>query len=758
MININQKDFSNSPASGKRPSYSYGPKEILPPAIVSVITPFFNTVDIFHETATSLFNQSFQNWEWIIVDDGSTDQLALNQLADVAKQDSRITVIWQENAGPSAARNTAFKNSIGTYICLLDSDDLLEPTYIEKCIWFLESQPEFAFCNSWSVTFGDENFLWTAGFERGKNHIDANSGPPISVIRRKAFETVKGFNETIRKGHEDWDFWLALAKKGLWGYTLQEYLEWYRRSLKGRFCQIMSEPAVNHEFEQYIHDTYDDIRSSFPDPKLKFPQPYEDINTHIPFSNLLDKPDSVKRILFLLPWMVTGGADKVNLDWVRGLSENGYQVTICTTLQSHNDWLPEFAKITSDIFDLTKFLHQSDVPRFLNYLIGSRQIDIVLISGSTMGYHLLPYLRSSCPSVTFVDLCHVEEPHWLNGGHPRFGAGYQEMLDLNIVTTSHLRDWMTDRGSDPERIKVCYTGINTKSIHNISQRRDDIRKELGITSDLPVIVFAGRICRQKRPQLLAEILQRLVAEKTIFKCFIIGEGELKPLLSKLITDFSIGPYVEMLGTVGHARWLELLAAADIFLMPSEYEGISVALYESLAMDNVVPVMSNVGGQSEIIDSDCGYLIPQDDNELQRYVSAIDYLIKNPSARREISRNGVIRVNTHYTHHDTILKLLEIFRIADANFKQAPRPTLQRGFALEMANMAIEYKRLSSVADVLWSQSRPNATTSQPAVDLTGVFNLLTLISRTGIGSSILKSNTLCRIGQWLYDKLQSHQQ
>ena len=102
------------------------------------------------------------------MDDGSTDEESVKRLAGVAAKDERIKVIRQTNAGPGAARNTAFRNTSGRYVCLLDSDDMVEPTYLEKCVWFLDSNPEFAFCNSYSVVFGDQEYLWTTGFERGK--------------------------------------------------------------------------------------------------------------------------------------------------------------------------------------------------------------------------------------------------------------------------------------------------------------------------------------------------------------------------------------------------------------------------------------------------------------------------------------------------------------------------------------------------------------------------------------------------------------
>ncbi len=138
-------------------------------------------------------------------------------MPEVAAKDERIKVIRQTNAGPGAARNKGFSHSKGRYICLLDSDDMVEPTYLEKAVWFLDSNPEFAFCNSYSVVFGEQEFLWTTGFERGKAFLQANSGPPISVIRRSVYADAGGFDESIRFGHEDWDFWLAMAKAGSLG-------------------------------------------------------------------------------------------------------------------------------------------------------------------------------------------------------------------------------------------------------------------------------------------------------------------------------------------------------------------------------------------------------------------------------------------------------------------------------------------------------------------------------------------------------------
>lgn len=754
MINPYMPNFDETPVSKSFFNFQYEAKQNNK-IIVSILTPYYNTDKVFFETVDAVLQQSFLGWEWVIVDDGSNDQAAVRQLEAVANRDERIKIITQPNAGPSAARNTAFRNSCGKYICLLDSDDLLEPTYIEKCIWFLESQDEFSFVNSWSVTFGDYEYVWQTGFETGKKHITSNSGPPMSVIRRKAYEAVGGFNEEIRKGHEDWEFWLAMAEKGHWGYTIPEYLEWYRRRDNGRFSQIMNESSTNEEFEKYIHAKFAHLKDAFPEPKLKQPTGYEILNFEVPFSNVIEKGECDKRILFLIPWMVTGGADKVNLDWINGLVNNNCQVTICTTLHSNNNWYSEFAKLTPDIFVLTNFLHTAEYPRFLDYIISSRQIDVVMIASSTFGYHLLPYLKSLHPMVAFIDICHVEE-EWLNGGHPRFGVGYQDLLDRNIVTTGHLRDWMIERGADGRKIEICYTGIDCEKIEAATSLRSKKRSQLKIPDDLTVIVYAGRLCDQKRPYLLAEILRDLKSKDIKFICLIVGDGELKHHLTTLLKEYKLESCTRMLGILDHQQWLEVLSASDIFLMPSEYEGISIALFESMAMKHVVPVMSDVGGQSEIIDKSTGFLITKDTEELQSYVETLVFLITNPSARNAAALRGHDRIRTLFTYDNTISQLLTIINAAIEDCHGTPKICMTNGTAEEMATFAVEYKRLSSLADGLWSQSITNNTTSIPGVDpyapstLIGAINLLSLVARTKLGNAIFTNTLLCKIGNRLF--------
>ena len=475
MIDYLEPDFSDLPGRRAIPRMYRRGSLVGDHIDASIITPYYNTGDWFVETFVALQAQSFQNWEWLIVDDGSPDFESVRRLHDFAKTDERIKVIRQANGGTAAARNRGFHNSIGRYICLLDHDDMVEPTYLEKCIWFLDSNPEFAFCNSFHVIFGEQTYLFTNGFERGKAFLQANSAPPISVIRRTAYAECGGFDESIRVLYEDWDFWLAMAKAGFWGYTIPEYLQWYRKLGSGRHEQILKSGYDNEDFARIMRKKYEGLEKHFPEPQRRHPQPFETIETKAFVSNPLGANPFGRRVMFILPWMVTGGADRVNLDLIEGLVLKGHDVTICATLLADHLWEHQFSQFTPDIFVLPNILRESDYPRFIAYLIQSRKIDTVVITGSTIGYQLLPYLRSVSPGVAFVDICHVEELHWLNGGHPRFGVGYQDVLDLNIVTTRHLSEWMQERGADESRIKVMYTGVRSAQ----ASRTPEVRARVG---------------------------------------------------------------------------------------------------------------------------------------------------------------------------------------------------------------------------------------------------------------------------------------
>lgn len=107
--------------------------------LVSIITPSFNRADIISETAASIFAQTYPNWEWVIVDDGSTDE-SWKQLEKFAHSDSRVKIYKREREpkGACTCRNIAVQKSNGEYLIFLDTDDLLASFCLEQRIYAMQ--------------------------------------------------------------------------------------------------------------------------------------------------------------------------------------------------------------------------------------------------------------------------------------------------------------------------------------------------------------------------------------------------------------------------------------------------------------------------------------------------------------------------------------------------------------------------------------------------------------------------------------------
>src|SRR6058998_1286863 len=103
----------------------------------------------------------------------------------------------------------------------------------------------------------------------------------------------------------------------------------------------------------------------------------------------------------------------------------------------------------------------TDWPRFITYFTDLRSIDHVFISNSDFAYSVLPYLGNRFPNVPFTDYCHMEEEYWKSGGYSRRAVESQQLLDMNLVSSQHLKRWMVGRGAEAESIGVCYTNIDS---------------------------------------------------------------------------------------------------------------------------------------------------------------------------------------------------------------------------------------------------------------------------------------------------------
>ncbi|MEN9934215.1 MAG: hypothetical protein RLZZ387_794 [Chloroflexota bacterium] len=685
-----------SPIDPDQPAYGYRPADLAAPPAVSIVTPYYNTGPVFMDTIRSVLRQSLQQWEWLIVNDGSDDPDALRTLLPLRSADLRIRVLDQPNRGLPAARNAGVAASRAPLLFFLDSDDMLAPTALEQLAWTLDSRPDSAFAGGWTVAFGAERYLWLRGFDTRHAFPHDNTPAYASMVRRSALAQVGGYDESMRRGLEDYELWVRSAAAGIWGHDVREPLVWIRRK-----------PAQDYtSYRWAFHDDVHAIASFRASLRRRYPRLFRDgppavgggeslltthavIPTALPFDNKL-LPGGGRRVLVLVQTMSVGGADRWALDLAAGLTASGDRVSVCITLPGPHDWIDELRRITPDAFELASFLSPADYPRFLHYLIRSRQITHVLISYSLLSYQLLPYLRARCPDVAFVDYLHAEQEH-RHGGFPRVALEHDGLLDLHVTTSQHLRSWMLERGGTAERIEVCTVGVDAERWSPDAQLRAATRAGLGVTLETPLVLFVGRLSAEKRPLVVVEALRRLRAEGLAFAAVIAGDGNDMREVRYEVRRGGLADAVRLEGAVPHARVRALMAAADLLILPSAREGIAVTLFEALAME-VVPVAADVGGQRELVTPDVGVLAPAG-SEAEAYAAALRALIVDPERRRRMGAAGRRRVLVHFSAEAVLERMRQMLDQAAALNRGAPRPLVPLAAALPAASLAIEHFQL-----------------------------------------------------------------
>jgi glycosyltransferase involved in cell wall biosynthesis len=196
--------------------------------VVTVITPAYNVEKYIGEAIESVSNQIFQDFEYLLIDDGSVDD-TVKIIADYSHRDPRIRIIEAEHSGHSATRNRGIREARGKYIAFLDGDDRWHRRFLDRQVALLEALPSTVggvFCRSRVIL---ENgtiafFLWqrAGGYDFDEFLIKNNPSRNGSslLIRKSCFDEVGGFDEDLPSA-SDLEMWLRIADKStspiLWG-------------------------------------------------------------------------------------------------------------------------------------------------------------------------------------------------------------------------------------------------------------------------------------------------------------------------------------------------------------------------------------------------------------------------------------------------------------------------------------------------------------------------------------------------------------
>jgi glycosyltransferase involved in cell wall biosynthesis len=188
------------------------------PPLVTVVTPAYNIAKYIGVTVDSVLRQTFHDFEYLVVDDGSTDN-SVEVIKAHAGDDPRFRLVQGEHRGPSAARNAGIREAKGQYIAFVDGDDRWHPRFLERQLQLIQSLPPdvgAVFCRS-RLVLENGTLVFLQWQRSGRYDFDdflvdsnpARNGSSL-LIRTSCFEDVGGFDEDLRR-LEDLDMWLRIA-------------------------------------------------------------------------------------------------------------------------------------------------------------------------------------------------------------------------------------------------------------------------------------------------------------------------------------------------------------------------------------------------------------------------------------------------------------------------------------------------------------------------------------------------------------------
>lgn len=658
---MNEFNFSLQPGKKEYKKIEYNEQK----PIISVVIPFYNSGKYIEQTIITVLNQTFPYYEVLIVDDGSKDEASLKKLEEIEKMDNRIKVFHKQNEGLAATRDFGAKHSseCTKYLMFLDDDDLIEPTFFECAYWTLETNKEASWAYADSVGFGTMEYTWNKYFNSEKLK-KVNELISEAFVRKSDFNEVKGYELREKAINEDWNFWLKLLSKGKYPVHMSFYGQWYRRKETGELKKASDNQKRSLEI---INETASKITKEIDAiqyPRYKYNYdiiPEEVPNLLIPTSK--DFEDGITNILFIIPWMITGGADLFNLNLIKGLDKKKFKVTIITTEPNKNVLRQYFEQDNdnnkiANVYDLTSFLDQKYWLAFINYIIKKENINIILNSNSKFGYYCMPYLKAKYPNIPILDYVHMEEWYNRNGGYSRYSSMYSSLIDKTLICNENSRKVLIEHFKrDEKETETVYIGVDEEKFNPDNYNKEELTKKyIGENINKKIITYICRISEQKRPLLLLEIIAKLKKERQDFKVLVVGDGNLLPKMKARAQELGLGEEVMFLGNIVNTA--EIYRISDVTVNCSLKEGLALTAYESLSMG--VPVISSdVGGQKELVNNDVGkivkvvqneediYLEKYSEKEIQSYVDSINEILNNlefykSNCRKRILNNFTIK--------------------------------------------------------------------------------------------------------------------
>lgn len=574
-------------------------------SFVTVITASKNDDEYpsyyLRETILSVQRQTFAPFITHII---SIQGKVLQEYSKFEESYDNVFVVKCSEKGVSAARNCPFKKKYvqTPYVVFLDDDDLIEKTHIEKLYFFADTHPNYGLVNTFEVAFQAKNYLWSRTLMndfRYENHVITSGMFLRTSVLLEYAPSGEIFDESLQSA-EDWALWIALKNMNCLGFTVPEYLVWFREKKKRRDWSYLS---GKQDKTFYSPRLFKRIYKRFYNKESHLDAKDEPMFKTAPFSlsssSMKEKP-TTKTVILLIPWLAVGGADELNVEIVRILTLNGYHVivvcTLSTAIQDISNVSPSLSwqtkrimRYTEDIFVLPHFIHESSYVPFVNSLVYRYNVRVVFLSNSLAGYCMLPFIEN----VPIVDLVHMDEDF-------KVDCGYTKSLQHGYLgISSHQKQYISHTFVIFSKLKEMYSNHNISVLYPT-----DFSTPEAIARKKPTnirILFSGRLESQKNPIAALRIFKTALhkSETNDISLTVIGMGSMETLMKSYVLENNLRNHVTFVSDTSKSNILAAMRTHDILLQPSVGEGISIMAIEAMNR-GMIPLTFDVGGQKELV--------------------------------------------------------------------------------------------------------------------------------------------------------------
>jgi glycosyltransferase involved in cell wall biosynthesis len=618
--------------------------------LVTVVIPCFNYGAFVAEAVDSVLAQTFRDLEIIVVEGGSTDGTTRPIVA--ALRDPKVRILFRDSPCRTGDnRNFGIEQARGKYICCLDADDILRPTYIEKSVFVLENYGYDVVSTAVRQFGASDGGYGVLPRPDLSDMLRGNQVATSAVFRRALWQQAGGFKDTAPGTpyvYEDWRFWVRLAALGARILNITgEQLFCYRvhagpsLSRQDGILSPQQQAPLVRQLNQDVIKPEAFVRSraraalrlrSFGDGR-----------------NLV-RGDARPSILLAISHLVLGGAERLMSEVVRGLCEAGYRVVIVTTVPTWpqlGDTTSWFEPYTEEIYHLPRFLPHSCWPEFVDYVIEAKSVRTILLVGSTFFYESLADLKQRYGWLRVVDLL------FNTVAHANSNRTVADLIDATIVEGADVESWLLANGESPHRIHRIPSGVDLLRFKPAS-RPPHVMRELGFSPDAFVAGFSGRLATEKAPVSFIKIAAQVQAELPI-RFVMTGTGPLEGEVRNALKREGGMDRVAFAGAVGDI--CDYLACYDVLVLPSLFDGRPTIVMEALAMG--IPVIaSKVGSLPElVVDGETGFLCEPGD--FRNFASHIQWLFEHPTEHARMREAARRFAETHFQLRQMVSEYIRI---------------------------------------------------------------------------------------------------